>query len=84
MGKIATFKSRYKSDGRIFIPKEIVSMLSLKNGEQVEVMIEKEKFDRQGFLDLFGIWKDKAEEEINIYRRIVKEREEFGRGEIGL
>ena len=84
MGKIATFKSRYKRDGHLSIPKEVVSTLSLRNGEEVDVMIEKEKFDKKGFLALFGIWRDKTEEEINIYRQIVKEREEFGRGEIKL
>ena len=47
-------------------------------------MIEKEEFDKPGFLNLFSIWKDKNEEEINIYREIVKEREMFGRGEIKL
>ncbi len=47
-------------------------------------MIEKEKCDKQGFLNLFSIWKDKSEEEINMYREIVKEREMFGRGEVEL
>jgi hypothetical protein len=27
-------------------------------------MIEKRKFDKEGFLNLFGIWKDKSEGEI--------------------
>jgi hypothetical protein len=47
-------------------------------------MVEKGKFDREGVLTLFGIWKDKSEEEINIFREIVKEREMFGRGEVDL
>jgi len=47
-------------------------------------MIEKEEFDKQGFLNLFSIWKDKSEEEIDMYREIVKEREIFGRGEVEL
>jgi len=38
-------------------------------------MIEKKEFEKQGFLNLFSIWKDKSEEEVDIYREIVKERE---------
>lgn len=44
-------------------------------------MIEIEKFEKEGFLNLFGIWKDKKEDEINIYLEILKERKSFG-GEI--
>jgi hypothetical protein len=47
-------------------------------------MVEKGKFDKEGFLNLFDIWKNKSEEEINIFREIVKEREMFGRGEVNL
>ena len=84
MGKIVTFKAKYLKDGHLFVPREIVNTLSLRNGEEVDVMIEKGKFDKTGFLTLFGIWKDKSEEEIKIYRQILKERELFGRGEIRL
>jgi len=35
-------------------------------------------------LDLFGIWKDKSDEEIKIFKDILEERERFGRGEIKL
>jgi hypothetical protein len=45
-------------------------------------MIEKEKFDRGGFLSLFGVWKDKSEWEIEIFRKILKERELFERREV--
>jgi len=84
MGKIANFKAKYLEDGHLSIPKEVVTTLSLRKGEEVHVMIEKERFDKTGFLALFGIWKDKSEEEIEIYREIVKERELFGRGEVKL
>jgi hypothetical protein len=47
-------------------------------------MIEKEKFDKEVFQKLFAIWKDKSEEEIDLYREILKEREIFGRGEVNL
>ena len=82
MGKIITFKSKYLSDGHLFVPKKIVNSLFLKKGEEIRVMIEREEFDKEAFLALFGIWKVKTEEEISIYREILKEREIFGRGEV--
>lgn len=82
MNKVATFKAKYLKDGHLSIPKEVVASLLLRRGEEVRVVIEKEKFDKKGSLSLFGIWRDKSEEEIHLYREIVKEREIFGRGEI--
>lgn len=84
MSKIATFKSKYLKDGHLSIPKEVVASLLLKKGEEVRVVIEKKKFDKKGFLSLFGIWRGKSEEEIDLYREIVQEREMFGRGEVEL
>jgi len=84
MNKVATFKAKYLKDGHLSIPKEVVASLLLRRGEEVRVVIEKEKFDKKGFLSLFGIWRDKTEEEIHLYREIVKEREIFGRGEVEL
>ncbi len=84
MGKIVSFKAKYLKDGHLSVPKEIVNTLLLRKGEEVRVMIEKEKFDKKAFLNLFGIWKDKSEEEIDLYREILKEREIFGRGEVNL
>ena len=84
MKKAVTFKGKYLEDGHLSIPKEVVDSLLLIRGEEVRVMVEKGKFDREGVLTLFGIWKDKSEEEINIFREIVKEREMFGRGEVNL
>ena len=84
MKKAATFKAKYLENGHLSIPKEVVDSLLLRRGEEVRVMIEKRKFDKEGFLKFFGIWKDKSEEEINIFREIVKEREMFGRGEVKL
>ncbi len=82
MSKIAIFKAKYLKDGHLSIPKEIVASLLLKRGEEVRVVLEKEKFDKKGFLSLFGVWREKSEEEIHLYREIVREREMFGRGEI--
>ncbi len=84
MRNIATFKAKYLQDGHLSLPKKVVATLSLKKGEEVRVMIEKGEFDKATFLSLFGIWKDKTEEEIDIFRKIVKEREMFGRGEVKL
>lgn len=75
MGKIASFKAKYLEDGHLSIPKEVAASLLLRKGEEVQVLIEKARFDKIGFLRLSGIWKDKSEEEIHIYREIVKERE---------
>ena len=84
MKKAVTFKGKYLEDGHLSIPKEVVDSLLLRRGEEVRVMVEKGKFDKEGFLKLFDIWKEKSEEEINIFREIVKEREMFGRGEVNL
>ena len=82
MNKVATFKAKYLKDGHLSIPKEVVASLLLRRGEGVRIVIEKENLDKKGSLSLFGIWRDKSEEEIHLYREIVKEREIFGRGEI--
>ena len=55
MRKVATFKARYLDNGHLSIPEEVATSLLLKRGEEVRVMIEKEKFDREGFLGLFGV-----------------------------
>ena len=81
---LATFKTKYLKDGHLSIPKDVAASLLLRKGEEVQVVIGREGFDKRGFLRLSGIWKDKSEEEIHIYREIVKERERFGRGEIEL
>ena len=84
MNKVATFKAKYLKDGHLSIPKEVVASLLLKRGEEIRVVIEKEKIDKKGFLSLLGIWRDKSEEELHLYREIVREREMFGRGEVEL
>jgi len=73
----ATFKAKYLENGHLSVPEEIASSLLLRKGEEVQVIIGTESFDKRGFLKLSGIWKDKSEEEILIYREIVKERERF-------
>lgn len=84
MGKVAIFTGEFLKDGHLSIPEKVIKTLSLKKGSKVRAVIEAEKFDREGFLKLFGIWKDKSREEINIYKEILKEREGFGRGEVKL
>jgi hypothetical protein len=84
MRKVTTFKAKYLKDGHLSIPEDVAASLLLKKGDEVQVVIEKRKFDKKGFLSLSGIWKDKSEEDIHLYREIMKERETFGRGEIEL
>lgn len=75
MSKRATFKARYLEDGHLSIPKDVAASLLLRKGDELQVAIGKEGFNKRGFLSLSGIWKDKSEEEIDIYREIVKERD---------
>ena len=84
MGKTATFIAEFLKDGHLSIPERVVKALSLEKGKKVKAIIETEKFNREGFLSLFGIWKKKTDEEINIYKEILREREGFGRGEVKL
>jgi len=84
MGNIAIFKTKFRKNRNLSIPEKIVKQLSLKMGEEIKVVIEKEKFNKQGLLALFGIWKNKDEEDVNIYWEILKEREFFGRWEVKL
>jgi bifunctional DNA-binding transcriptional regulator/antitoxin component of YhaV-PrlF toxin-antitoxin module len=79
---VVTLKGRYLDNGRLSIPEEVATSLLLKRGEEVRVMIEKEKFDREEFLGLFGVWKDKSEKEIEIFREILKERDFFERRKV--
>jgi bifunctional DNA-binding transcriptional regulator/antitoxin component of YhaV-PrlF toxin-antitoxin module len=79
---VVTLKGRYLDNGRLSIPEEVATSLLLKRGEEVRVMIEKEKFDREEFLGLFGVWKDKSEKEIEIFREILKERDLFERKKV--
>lgn len=84
MLKIATFKATLLEDGHLSVPKVVLNTLQLRTGEEVQVVIKKDNFDKEGFLDLFAIWKNKSEEEIDIYRKIVKDRAVFGRPEVEL
>jgi hypothetical protein len=81
---LATFKAKFLENGHLSIPEDVASSLLLRKGEELQVVIGKESFDKRDFLKLSGIWKDKSEKEIDIYWEIVKERERFGRGEIEL
>lgn len=84
MGKTATFIAEFLNDGHLSIPEKVIKALSLEKGKKVRAVIETEGFDKEGFSRLFGIWKDKPEEEVSIYKEIFKERESFGRGEVTL
>jgi hypothetical protein len=61
-----------------------VKALSLKKGARVKATIETQKFDKAGFLKLAGFWRNKAEEEVDLFREIFNERDSFGRGEVRL
>lgn len=84
MGNKAAYTAEYLNDGHLSIPKEIVSMFTLESGGRVRVTVEASKFNKAGFLNLFGIWKQKNIEEVNIFKGIYEERNKFGRGEIKL
>ena len=84
MGNRVIFTAEYLNNGHLSIPKEIVNTLALKSGKKIRVVIEKTMSNKNDFLKLFGIWKNKSEEEIKIYKDILKERRKFGRGEIAL
>ncbi|GFP32497.1 hypothetical protein HKBW3S42_00801 [Candidatus Hakubella thermalkaliphila] len=84
MEKIVSFTAEFLKDGHLSIPEQVVAALKLQKGEKVKAVIEAERFDQAGFLKLFGIWKSKSEEEVNLYGNIMKEREGFGRAEVKL
>ena len=82
MGKSTAFTAEFLQDGHLSIPEKTVRELALKKGAKVKATIETQAFDRDGFLRLAGIWKDRTDEDINIFRNILKERSTFGRGEV--
>jgi hypothetical protein len=82
MSKTAVFTAELLKDGHLSIPELAVQSLSLKKGSRVKATIETQQFDKATFLKLAGIWRNKAEKEIEIYRELFKERETFGRGEV--
>lgn len=84
MGKSAVFMAELLQDGHLSIPDDAIRELSLKKGSRLKTTVEAQSFDRSGFLNLFGIWKNKTNEEIENYISIVKERDGFGRGEVKL
>lgn len=84
MGKTASFIAELLNDGHLSIPEKVIKALSLRKGKKVRALIKTEKFDREDFLKLFGVWKDKTDEEINIYKEILRDRESFGGREVNL
>ncbi len=84
MGNKVTFTAEYLNNGHLSIPKDIANTLSLKSGKKIRVAIEEVLFNKKNFLKLSGIWKNKSEEEIKIYKDILKGRDGFGRGEFSL
>lgn len=84
MGHKAAYTAEYLNDGHLSMPKEIADRLSLRQGKKLRVIVDASRFDKNDFLALFGIWRKKSDEEINIFKDILKERNHFGRGEIKL
>lgn len=84
MGNRATYTAEYLNDGHLSIPLEIAHMFDLKSGKKVRVIIETAKFNREDFLKLFGIWKQKNVEELRVFEGIYEDRKRFGRGEVEL
>jgi hypothetical protein len=84
MGKTAAFTAELLQDGHLSIPEKAVKELALKKGSKVKATIGTRAFDREGFLRLCGIWKDRSIEEIGVFQEILKERSNFGRGEVKL
>ncbi len=84
MGKRVAYTGEYLNDGHLSVPDKIVKLLSLNKGAKVRISIESCRFNKEAFLKLFGIWRDKGENEIELFRKILKERNSFGRGEINL
>ena len=84
MSKSAAFMAEFLQDGHLSVPAKTVKELSLKKGSRVKATIETQAFDREGFLRLCGIWKDRSSEEISVFQDILKERSNFGRGEVKL
>lgn len=84
MGNKAVYTAEYLNDGHLSIPKEIADRLSLRKGKKLRVIVEASRFDKNDFLSLFGVWREKSAEEIIIFKDILKERNHFGRGEIKL
>lgn len=84
MSKSAVFTTELLGDGHLSIPYMTVKALSLKKGAKVKATIETQQFDKSGFLKLSGIWRNKTEKELGVYREIMKERDSFGRGEVKL
>jgi len=82
MGNKVTFTAEYLNNSHLSIPEELVNTLALRRGKKIRVVIETLRFNKSDFLKLFGIWRNKSEEEIKIYKDILEERKRFGRGEI--
>jgi hypothetical protein len=82
MGNKITFTLEYLNNGHLSIPKKLVNTLALRRGSKIRVVVEASKFAKTDFLKLFGIWSNKSENEIKIYKDILEERKRFGRGEI--
>ncbi|MEW6418942.1 MAG: hypothetical protein AB1480_12610 [Nitrospirota bacterium] len=82
MGNKVTFIAEYLNNGHLSVPEELVNTLALRRGKKIRVVIETLRFNKSDFLKLFGVWRNKSEEEIKMYKDILEERKRFGRGEI--
>ena len=84
MSKRTVFISELLHDGHLSIPDSVIKILSLKSGAKVSAIIETQQFDKASFLKLSGIWNNKTDAELDVFRSIVNERDLFGRGEVRL
>ncbi len=75
--KMSGFKGSFMGNA---INKSDPDRMTLKKGKKIRVILEESRFNKSDMLDLFGIWKDKSDEEIKIFKDILEEREHFGRG----
>lgn len=50
--------------------KEIADRLSLRKRKKLRVIVDASRFDKNNFLSLFGVWREKNDEEIKIFKDI--------------
>ena len=72
MTKRSAFTAEILQDGHLSIPDQTMKALALRKGCKVRATLVAESFDREQFLQLFGIWKKKTEAEISVFRDILR------------
>ena len=84
MGSRVVYMAEYLNHGHLSFPKEIADKFTLKGGSKVRVTVETEEFNKAAFLELFGVWSSKSDEELDRFKKIFSERKNFGRGDVSL